>query len=329
MPEIRIDPLTGQRVIIATERAARPGAEPTPPSDAGPVDSATDPFAPGHESETAPELYAQRPGGSAPDTPGWEVRVVPNLYPALSAEAPNPAPEANRDLFWSGPAEGAHEVIVNSAQSVRSLADLDVDGLIAAAETWRERMRAHAGAACLHLTVNEGAAASATQPHTHAQLYAFDFVPADIARERERFGAYAARTMGANLLGDLVQQEVRRRERIVAIDSEAVLLSAYAARVPYQLMLAPRASRMRFQDDGPTGAALLHDGLNRLRRALGTMPPLNLWIRTAPSGADHFCWRIDVLPRLAPPGGIELGVGIGLNPVSPEAAAATLRDAAA
>ena len=52
--------------------------------------------------------------------------------------------------------------------------------------------------------------------HTHAQLFALEFVPAAIARERERFGAYATRTMGGNLLGDLLQQEVRRRERIVA-----------------------------------------------------------------------------------------------------------------
>jgi UDPglucose--hexose-1-phosphate uridylyltransferase len=325
--EIRIDPFTGQRVIIATDRAGRPGTPPTP-ADLGRLDTATDPFASGHESETAPEVYAVRPDGSAPDTPGWRVRAVPNLYPALSADAPPPPPEANRDLFWSGRAAGAHEVIVNSPEPVRSLADLDVDALVAAAETWRERMRAHEHPPA-HLVVNEGDAASATQPHTHAQLYAFDFVPADIARERERFGAYAARTMGANLLGDLIQQEVRRRVRIVAIDSEAVLLSAYAARVPYQLTLAPRATRMRFQDAGPTGAALLHDGLNRLRRALGAMPPLNLWIRTAPSGAEHFCWRIDVLPRLIQPGGIELGAGIGLNPVSPEAAAATLREASA
>ena len=39
-------------------------------------------------------------------------------------------------------------------------------------------------------------------------------MPALIARERERFGAYATRTMGGNLLADLVQEEVRRRERI-------------------------------------------------------------------------------------------------------------------
>jgi UDPglucose--hexose-1-phosphate uridylyltransferase len=323
MPEIRIDPLTGRRVIICPDRAARPGgalaAGPT-----APIDSESDPFAPGHESETRPEVFALRPDGSAPDTPGWMVRAVPNRYPVLEPDSAEPEPEADRDLFWAGPARGAHEVIVNAPDEVGSLADLDVAQAIAAVDAWRERMRAHADAACLHLIVNEGAGAS--QPHTHAQLYAMDFVPADIARERERFGAYATRTMGANLLSDLVQQEVRRRERIVAIDSEAVLMSAWAARVPYQMTLAPRTARMRFEDDGPTGAALLHDALSRLRRALGAMPALNLWVRTAPRGAEHFCWRIDILPRLYGPGAIELGAGIDLNPVTPEAAAAALRD---
>ena len=80
-----------------------------------------------------------------------------------------------------------------------------------------------------------------------------------MARERERFTAYTNRTQGRNLLEDLVQEEVRRRERIVAIDDEAVLLSPYAARLPFQLMIAPRRPRARFEDDGPTGAALLRE----------------------------------------------------------------------
>ena len=67
--------------------------------------------------------------------------------------------------------------------------------------------------------------------------------------------------MGQSLLGDLVAEEVRRRERIVAIDEEAVLLAPYASRLPFQLMLAPRTPRARFEDEGPSGAALLHDGL--------------------------------------------------------------------
>src|SRR5207247_360831 len=133
-------------------------------------------------------------------------------------------------------------------------------------------------------------------------------------------------TMGRNLLEDLVQEEVRRRERVVAIDEEAVLLAPFAGRVPYQLMLVPRQPRMRFEDDGPTGAALLHDGLRRLGRRLGANPPLNLWVRTAPRGAEHFCWRIDVLPRVTHLAGLELGAGVHLNIVSPEPAAAELRD---
>jgi UDPglucose--hexose-1-phosphate uridylyltransferase len=188
-------------------------------------------------------------------------------------------------------------------------------------------MRAHADAACVHLMVNEGLGAGSTVPHTHAQLFALEFVPAEIARERERFGAYATRTMGGNLLGDLLQQEVRRRERVVAIDGEAVLLSAYGARAPYQLMLVPRAPRSRFEDEGPTGAALLHDALRRLRRRLGAEAPLNLWVRTAPRGAEHFCWRIDIVPRLTHLAGFELGTGVGLNLVTPEQAAAELREA--
>jgi UDPglucose--hexose-1-phosphate uridylyltransferase len=179
----------------------------------------------------------------------------------------------------------------------------------------------------VQLIVNERREAGASLPHTHAQLYALDFVPPAVARERERFGAYATRTMGQNLLGDLVAEEVRLRERIVAIDEEAVLIAPYASRLPFQLMLAPRVPRARFEDDGPTGAALLYDGLSRLARQLGSSPPLNLWVRTAPRGADQFCWRIDVLPRLTHIAGLELAADVNLNIVSPEHAAALLRDA--
>ena len=118
-------------------------------------------------------------------------------------------------------------------------------------EAWRARMREHAAAACVHVLVNEGHEGGASLPHTHAQLYALDFVPAAVARERERFGAYATRTMGGNLLGDLVQEEVRRRERVVAVDDEAVLFAPYASRLPFQLMIAPRRPRAALRGRRP------------------------------------------------------------------------------
>jgi UDPglucose--hexose-1-phosphate uridylyltransferase len=324
MGEVRVDPLSGLKAIVASVRAERPGGglAVEPPE---PVDTEADPFLAGHEDRTPPELHAVRPAGGAPDTPGWTVRVVPNRFPALETGSPAPEAEANPDLFSAVAATGAHEVIVNAPEPVSSLADLEPAQLALAVDVWRERMRAHAGAACRHLIVNERPEAGATIPHTHAQLFALDFVPAAIARERERFGAYATRTMGSNLLADLVQEEVRRRVRVVAIDDEAVLMAPYASRVPFQLMLAPRRPRARFEDDGPTGAALLHDALLRLRRRLGASPPLNLWIRTAPQGADSFCWRIDLVPRLGHLAGLELGTGVHLCSVPPELAAAELK----
>ena len=292
-----------------------------------PIDAESDPFAEGHEDRTPAEVYALRPGGGPPDTPGWQVRVVPNLYPALSQHPEPVAPDARPDLFWAGPAVGAHEVVINSPESVSSLSELSAEQVARAVEVWRERMRAHPDAAYKHLIVNERKEAGASLPHTHAQLYALDFVPAAVARERERFGAYATRTMGGNLLGDLVQEEVRRRERIVAIDDETVLISPFAARGPYQLLIAPRSPRMRFEDEGPSGAAMLREALLRLARRLGASPPLNLWVRTAPRDAESFCWRIDIFPRLGYLAGLELGAGVNLNIVAPERAAAELRDA--
>jgi UDPglucose--hexose-1-phosphate uridylyltransferase len=209
---------------------------------------------------------------------------------------------------------------------VLSLADISVGQMLAAVDVWRERMRVHAGSPYVQLIVNERREAGASLPHTHAQLYALDFVPAAVARERERAAAYTTRTMGQSLLGDLVAEEVRRGERIVAIDDEAVLLAPFASRLPFQLMLAPRVPRARFEDDGPTGAALLHDGLRRLQRRLGANPPLNMWVRTAPLGAEQFCWRIDVMPRLTHIAGLELSTDLNLDIVSPEDAARLLRE---
>jgi UDPglucose--hexose-1-phosphate uridylyltransferase len=326
MPEIRVDPLSGHKVIVAGERSERPGGEPRCPA-ATEIDVERDPFAVGHEDRTPPELYAVRPDGGAENTPGWTVRVVPNLYPALSADSARPAADAQPDLFHAVAASGAHEVIVNAPESVLSLADLPPERLVGAMEAWRERMRVHAECAYPQLIVNERREAGASLEHTHSQLYALDFVPGEVARERERCGAYATRTMGRGLLEDLVAEEVRRGERIVAIDEEAVLMAPYGSKFPFQLMLAPRVPRMRFESEGALGASLLHDGLSRLKRHFGSSPPLNMWVRTAPRGAEHFCWRIDIAPRLTHLAGLELSSGVNLNIVAPEHAAAVLREA--
>jgi UDPglucose--hexose-1-phosphate uridylyltransferase len=250
---------------------------------------------------------------------------VPNLYPALG-DGGEPHRDSAPELFASRPADGGHEVIVNAPEHVTAMAELSAERCAGAVATWRERMRAHSEAAYVQLVVNEGGGAGASLPHTHAQLYALPFVPAQVARERERAGAYAERTAGRDLLGDVLVEEVRRRERLVAIDDEAALICPWASRSPYELRVVPRGEAARFEED-TGGAAMLHTALRLLAERFDGSPELNLWVRTAPRGAEHFRWHVDIAPKLTTKAGFELGTGVDINIYPPERASSDLRGA--
>jgi UDPglucose--hexose-1-phosphate uridylyltransferase len=349
-PELRIDQLTGLPAILAPGRADRPeGFSPPRSEPKGPENC---PFCEGREDRTPPEVYATRAGGREADTPGWTTRVVPNLYPALGGEkasgaadgdptaptkgeagsfaaAGDPLLESRRsgepNLFVSRPASGAHEVLISGPEHVTALRELSEEQLAATVATWRERMRAHAGASYVQLIVNEGGGAGASLEHSHAQLYALDFVPAAVARERERVGAYAERTAGGSLLSDVLVEEVRRKERLVAIDDEAALICPWASRSPFELRLIPRKTTASFADDD-AGAAMLNTALHLLAERVDVSPELHLGVRAAPRGSEHFHWHIDIAPRLSVKAGFELSTGVDINIYPPERAAADLRE---
>jgi UDPglucose--hexose-1-phosphate uridylyltransferase len=283
--------------------------------------------------------------------------VVPNLYPALGepnqddgqlsytgdnlpgaagsadagsfASAGDPLLATKRagepDLFSSLPATGAHEVLIHSPEHATALAELDGEQFVAAVGTWRERMRAHPDASYLQLIVNEGGGAGASLEHSHAQLYALPFVPTAVARERERVGAYGERTAGGGLLSDVLVEEVRRRERLVAIDDEAALICPWASRSPFELRVIPRSESAHFEE-GEGGAAMLRTAMLALAKLFDRPPELNLWVRTAPRGADRFHWHVDIAPRLTIKAGFELGTGVDINVYPPERAASDLRE---
>jgi UDPglucose--hexose-1-phosphate uridylyltransferase len=343
-PEIRIDQLTGLRTILAPGRADRPiELKPAERAAADPTDC---PFCETNEDKTPPEVWADRPGGGAANGPGWRVRAVPNLYPALlpgEADTPRSAagPAASApadplrasarggepDMFASLPSRGEHEVIVSSPRHRTALSGLDEEELAASVAGWRSRIRARSpGHPCVQLIVNEGGGAGASLEHSHAQLYALDFVPVMIARERERFAAYNQRTLGGDLLADVAAEEVRRKQRLVAIDDDAIVLCPWASRSPFELRIVPRRAAARFEEDGEVGVNALGTALGALRERLGEALELNLWVRTAPRGADVFHWHIDILPRIAIKAGFELATGVDINILPPERAAEELRD---
>jgi UDPglucose--hexose-1-phosphate uridylyltransferase len=229
------------------------------------------------------------------------------------------------DLFSSRPATGAHEVLINSPRHVTAMAELDEDQFATAVATWRRQMRAHTDASYVQLIVNEGGGAGASLEHSHAQLYALPFVPAAVARERERAGAYGERTAGAGLLSDVLVEEVRRRDRLVAIDDEAALICPWASRSPFELRVVPRQQNGSFADD-EGGAAMIRAAMRVLAARVDGPPELNLWVRTAPHGAEPFHWHVDIAPRLTIKAGFELGTGVDINVYPPERAASDLRE---
>ena len=166
--ELRRDPISGREVVIAPARAGRPGAgrAAVEPPSADELERC--PFCEGREDRTPPETFAVAPEGRKPDTPGWSVRVVPNLYPALERQ----------------------EVVVSVPWHARSLAELDDTEVARIAEAWRARAAAAGaeGFGYVQALLNEGREAGASLPHSHTQLAWIREVPPAVAAERTRPG---------------------------------------------------------------------------------------------------------------------------------------------
>lgn len=333
MSDIRRDPLTGRWVIIAPDRAKRPhdGRLRDDPKQAAP--SAPCPFDEGNEGKTPPELLSCRPGGGAPDTPGWRVRVVPNRFPALEREG-----AAHRTA--TGPYEriegiGVHEVVIESPEHITRAVDLPPEQLALALETGRERMAELATDDRIEYALlfkNSGRAGGASLEHVHSQIIATPFVPKTIAEELHRAEAYH-HDVGHCLLCDLVAEEQRAGERIVAANDAFLAFCPFAPRFPYETWIVPTDHRPRFERSArgeiDALAAILHDLLVRLDAALDD-PPYNAWIHTTPRAlgdAAFYHWHLELTPQLGPTAGFERGSDCFINTVAPEKAAKHLRSA--
>ena len=123
MPELRKDPVTGRWVIISTDRRKRPNDFRV--ERAGDRRREYCPFCPGREEMTPPEVLAFRQNGGAPNGPGWDLRVVPNKFPALQVEGN--LDREGEGLFDRMNGIGAHEVIIETPDHEQDAGD-DVGG---------------------------------------------------------------------------------------------------------------------------------------------------------------------------------------------------------
>lgn len=138
------DVKTQRWVVISPGRAARPEEaekqkEPMP-------ELPQCPFCAGHESMTPPELY--RIGEGNKDTPGWQVRVVPNKFPITDI----------------------HEVIIHSPDDDLDIDELPVDQVGRIIIAYRDRYVANVQHGQVLIFCNHGYHAGASLKHPHSQL---------------------------------------------------------------------------------------------------------------------------------------------------------------
>ncbi len=339
MSELRWDPLKNNWTIITQGRSRRPQDFIQQRSQ---IEMASCPFCNGNEAKTPPEIYAYRPNGSQPNQPGWQVRVIPNKFPALriEGELDNQA----EGLYDRMNGIGAHEVIIEHPDHERSMADLTAEEISEVLKAYRTRMldlRNDSRFRYIFVFKNFGVEAAANVPHSHSQLIAVPLIPPVITSELSACRQHFERKERC-LICDLLSQERNSKLRVVRDDGNFLVYAPFASSVPFELMVAPLEHSHDFtlQTDQQLLllADTLRDTLRRLRAVLRD-PPYSFILHSAPpmhlrwgrpdywaSLPSDYHWHIEIAPKLTRVAGFEWGSGFQINPTAPEEAADFLRN---
>lgn len=300
------------------------------------------PFCPGQEIKTPVEVFAIRPDNSAANAPGWQVRVVPNKFPALRIEG-EISPQDD-GLYRSMNGIGAHEVIIETPDHHHSFAQFDLGQTASVLQAYRARLldlRQDPRFRYLQIFKNHGIEAGAPLPHSHSQLMAVPITPPVIRNELNACLAHYRNT-GHCLVCDLLEQEIADGQRIVFADDNFLVLAPYASCFPFELRLFPRKHSHDFAQQNDQELKECAIALQQLLRRLYNLledPPYNFILHTAPPIHPSVCkkdygktfchdyhWHIELVPRLGQIAGFEWGSGFFINRLPPEAAALFLRE---
>lgn len=331
MSEIRQDQATKRWVIMATERAKRPRDLIAPATMETPAPEYLDtcPFCPGNEHMTPPPLYVLEgeTGGNA----NWRVRVVPNKFAALS-----PGDEVivqDPDWFTKVNGIGAHEVIIESPKHHANPATMTISQVTDALVAAGYRFRALQQDRRLSYTAffrNHKLAAGSSLTHPHTQLIATPVAPTNVRLEIEEARRHFDDRMHC-VYCELIEREREAGHRVVFETDDYFVFQPFASRWPFETWILPKRHAPMLGAHQPSDlrplAMALRGILGALYHGLGD-PAYNLVLHEAPlrdSCEDYWHWHIEILPRLSTAAGFELGTGIWINTMLPEAAAEHLR----
>lgn len=330
MPELRKDPVLGRWVIISKERSKRPTdflvekAETT---------GGFCPLCPGHEGNTPSEVFSFRNDiHNKKDAPGWQVRVVPNKFPALVIEG-NLDKEAE-GLYDKMNGIGAHEVIIETPDHDVDFAYLAVDEMALVFKAYKHRIEDLAMDQRFKYVMvfkNHGRAAGASLEHSHSQLVALPVLPRLIVSEIEGAISYY-KYKERCIFCDIVKQEIKQQVRVVCQNENFITITPFAPKTPFEMWVLPKkhSSSYRGQDDHMLRslAQIFSESLQRLDRCIPGVP-YNYVLHTQPlrsESLDYFHWHFEIVPKLTSIAGFEWGSGFYINPMPPEEAATFLRE---
>jgi len=332
MPELRRDPVLGRWIIIATERRQRPTdflVERSPMQSSGFC-----PLCAGHEQTTPPEVWACRLGADqAPNSSGWQVRVVPNKYPALRIEGS--LDKAGDGVYDRMNGIGAHEVIVESPNHDEQFAYLPPDKIFYVLLAYRERildLKQDPRFRYVMVFKNHGCAAGASLEHSHSQLIALPVIPQMISSEMDGAASYY-HFRERCIYCDMITQEISQDIRVAGQNDDFIVISPYAPRTPFEMWVLPKAHDSGYSHQNNASlsslAAILSETLRRLDAIIPGVP-YNFVLHTNPlrSGSlDHYHWHLEIVPKLTSIAGFEWGSGFYINPMPPEEAARHMKEA--
>ncbi len=339
MPELRHDPIQRRWVIIATERGRRPSdfVKLEPDQSGGFC-----PFDYGNEDKTPPEVMAMRAPGTNADEPGWEVRVVPNKFPALRIEGDED--KEGVGIFDKMNGIGAHEVVIESPEHELSLADQPLDHFKKIVQAYQMRLldlQKDTRFKYILIFKNQGVTAGASLSHPHTQIIATPVTPRVVSMELESARKHYELKERC-LFCDIIRQELQQGDRVISHIDGMVAIAPFASRFPFEVFIAPEKHSHDFSlmtpDNITAVSKCLKDVLRRLKISLDD-PPYNFMLHTAPNvqsrarranywtTLEHdFHWHFEIIPRLVRTAGFEWGTGFYINPTPPEDAAKYLRE---
>lgn len=329
MPELRKDPVLGRWIIISKERSKRPTDFIVHKSQ---VNGGFCPLCPGNESTTPPEVLSFREGNnSQKDTSGWQVRVVPNKYPALVIEGD--LDREGEGLYDKMNGIGAHEVIVESPNHEEAFSYLAPHDMALVFHAFRNRindLRKDKRFQYAMVFKNHGRAAGASLEHSHSQLIALPILPRMIVSELEGALSYY-KYKERCIFCDIVKQEVKQEVRVVCQNDDFITITPFAPRTPFEMWVLPKKHSSSFRNQSNhlllSLAEIFSESLQRLDKCIPDVP-YNFVLHTQPLHSEHlnyYHWHFEIVPKLTSIAGFEWGSGFYINPMPPEEAASYLR----